>query len=90
MNCRTCKHWYTGDGSSSHHHYDKPGEVSLNWRPHYNCHLESQELGECRVGSNAPETEPLIIGTCESEGIYSEVITDARFGCILHEPQESP
>ncbi len=88
--CRTCKHWYTGDGSVSHHWYDAPEAVSTNWRPDYLCHVESQELGECRVGSRAEKSGPWVVGTCQGEGIYGEVITDARFGCILHEVKDNP
>jgi hypothetical protein len=74
-------------------------EVNPNAR-RWNCHGDDQQLGECQKANQDHRklgndgwvdvvTSPLMQAVDKGESIYGELVTDARFGCILHEPRES-
>ena len=71
MNCRSCKYWDTS------YAFD---EIA------FNCHKEGDQIGYCLMAS--PDTEDqklfLAIATCNSEGIYGQLVTKADFGCIQY------
>jgi hypothetical protein len=72
MRCRNCKHWEQGD-------FNEMG---------FACHTPDMELGECKIawpGYGDPKQKFLAVATCNSEGIYGELITQADFGCIQFE-----
>lgn len=52
---------------------------------------DGQEVAICLAsihGHGTPEKSgPLMDAVCLGEGIGGELVTDARFGCILHEPK---
>ena len=89
--CKDCKHWLRGTVS----HYpadmvdwkDRPhrlaGQTVTN-RPYWACHPDDQDIGECLLSHDPKEnSRPLMVGTCDAERIYGELVTDAEFGCIL-------
>jgi hypothetical protein len=90
MTCHTCKYWCRGtitvfaddatDWEGRPH--PKAGKTEID-RIRFDCHDDDQDVGVC----NAPfiEGKTMIVGTCELEGIYGEVVTDADFHCMLHE-----
>lgn len=95
VRCKTCKHWLRGtitqyapdakvwSGDKPH---PRAGKTVIN-RPRWQCHDDDQDVGECAVASRGQDGKhAMIVGTCDNEGIYGEVVTDAEFGCILHEP----
>ena len=99
--CKTCKYW---DNSPIWNWVrDEPSvtkmvqKVSVNAR-RWDCHTEGQELGECgkSFGSNTEKSfgsgdnsGPMMAAVAGSEGIYGELITDAKFCCMLYGPRES-
>jgi hypothetical protein len=90
MPCHACKYWCRGtkvivapdakywNGVP----HDQAGTTQLQ-RIRFECHGDDQDVGECRASEREGKT--MIVGTCDGEGIYGEVITDADFGCMLFE-----
>ena len=73
MNCKNCKHW-------DERQFD---DVA------FTCHTPGMRLGECMMAapSYVPEQAFLAVATCRSEGIYGDLITQDRFGCIQFTPK---
>lgn len=81
MRCKNCKYW------------EKHEDLA------FACHVDGQDIGLCRAasidrfikGKHRFDSEYdgeviLAVATCNSEGIYGELVTDAEFGCISFEP----
>lgn len=88
--CGHCKNWLRGtimkfaddatqwDGTP--HPYR--GQTKIR-RPRWHCHKNDQDVGECLLTILPPNgSAPLIVATCDTEGIYGELVTDASFGCV--------
>jgi hypothetical protein len=96
MHCGGCKHWLRAridtyaldftDGVGKPHPW---AGTTRSSRPNWECLSAEQDVGTCRLISydNAEgiDSGPLAVATCENEQIYGELVTDAKFGCILFE-----
>jgi hypothetical protein len=76
-NCGTCKYWDI-------HSLDDIG---------YKCHTPEMKIGICQIASygsdHTEDRDYLSIATCNSEGIYGELVTQDSFGCIKYKDIKS-
>lgn len=62
-----------------------------HWEPltagedRWNCHNDDQKLGACMMNDAGPPQGALVVAT--ADGVYGGLVTDARFGCVLHQPK---
>jgi hypothetical protein len=102
MRCADCKHWLKGkittflenatEWDGKRHRY---AGQSIADAPLWDCHTSDQTLGWCTLAQPLPSMRddqasgPRARAVCGDEGIYGELVTDARFGCVLFEPSDS-
>ncbi len=77
--CKSCRHWYV------------PSVGGL----HPPCFRPDQKLGQCTVPRLGTGAGSLIAAVREDDlefgdNPYGAVITDANYGCVLHEPNPLP
>ena len=74
--CANCRHWDTGERRTS-------GGAPLDLR--WGEHEPGQRLGLCLLasGSLGQHIAPLALAVDGANEVRGELITDARFGCVL-------
>jgi hypothetical protein len=66
----------------------KTCESCQHWEPEtsrWRCHTKGQKVGQCFREGGEPGSAPLMAAVCSGEGIYGQLLTDARFSCCLWE-----